>query len=104
MNTFSVLLSEPYALFAIQVKLPMSDAWIWPMKNCEVASELVILYLECPRISRPLCNQLNFTGKLPLLIVHVIAVRSPIAILGGTDSGFRIGVSEVNTPKKESRN
>lgn len=98
MNTTSVLLSEPYALLAMHVKFPMSVASISPTKKCELAAELLILYFEWLRISIPLCNHLNFTGRDPLLIVHDISVRSPIAILGGIDKGFKTGASAAETP------
>lgn len=103
MKTTSVLLSEPKALLAMQVKFPMSVASIWPINSWEPTAELVILYFKWEWISAPLCIHLKVTGKLPLLIVQEISVRSPITILGGIERGFKTGASVAVVPEVKER-
>ena len=98
-KTISVLLSEPNALCATQVKFPMSSAWISPMEKCELVLLFTVLYLVFAGISLPLCNHLNEIGWLPLLTVQNISVISPIAMLGGIKRGLSTGGSLADIPE-----
>lgn len=98
--TLSVLLSMPKALLAMHVKLPISEAWILPIKKWELNSLVVILYFECVSTDFPLCSHLNSMGVLPLLTAQKISVISPTSMFVGTSSGFRTGASLAEIPKE----